>query len=70
VNQEVLDFLGRRVQACARWPSNISRCRSPQDLWDEQFRFVREMINDCEASSGRVAAAFSDFRPEWSSQLI
>jgi hypothetical protein len=63
VSQEVLEFLGRRAQACAKWPSDVSRCRLPQDLWEEQVRFVTEMISDCELSSGRVAATLGEFRP-------
>ena len=46
MQQELLEFMGRRAQACAKWTSDVSRCRTPQDLWHEQLRFVKEMVSE------------------------
>jgi hypothetical protein len=60
--QELLEFMGRRAQASAKWPSDFSRCRSPQDVWHEQMRFMKEMVSDCEASGQRIFVALASSR--------
>jgi CBS domain-containing protein len=40
-----LEFLTRNVQASARLPQDLIRCRSVQDLAEVQSRFVRESVN-------------------------
>src|SRR5438552_3654253 len=58
MQQELLEFMGRRAQACAKWTSDVSRCRTPQDLWHEQLRFVKEMVSDCESAGDRLMTTF------------
>ena len=59
LQQELLEFAGRRAQACAKWPSDFSRCRSPQDVWHEQMRFMKEIVSDCETSGERLFVALA-----------
>src|SRR5205823_3419099 len=40
-----LEFLTRNVQASARLPQELIRCRSVQDIAELQSRFVRESVN-------------------------
>jgi CBS domain-containing protein len=40
-----LEFLTRNVQASARLPQDLIRCRSVQDLAEVQSRFVRESVS-------------------------
>ena len=59
LQQGLLEFMGRRAQACAKWPSDLARCHTPQDVWQEQMRFFQDMVSDCEASSKRFFVVFS-----------
>ena len=62
IHQEAVDYLNRRAQACVKWPADLARCQSPQELVQEHFRFVSQMVSDWQASTERVAIAFSPSR--------
>jgi hypothetical protein len=58
LQQEFFDFAARRAQACVKWPTDVARCRSPQDVWQEQMRFVKDMVSDCETAGQRLMVVF------------
>jgi hypothetical protein len=59
VHQELLDFVSKRTQACAKVSTELTRCRSPQELWQEQMRFVKDMVSDCQTSADRLFVALN-----------
>jgi hypothetical protein len=54
---ELVDFMTRRVEAWARWPSQLMRCRSGQEVWEQQGRFIEDMVRDYRATGGRLMSA-------------
>jgi hypothetical protein len=57
--QEFLGFMTRRAQACANWPSEISKCRSPQDLIEHQAKFLQDLLADWQTSGERLMVLLS-----------
>jgi len=62
--QELLALMNRRAQAYANWPSDISKCRSPQDVLEHQAKFVQDLVADWQTSTTRVLAVFSPAQSE------
>jgi phasin protein len=62
--QELLALMNRRAQAYANWPSEISKCRSPQDVFEHQTKFVQDLLADWQTSTTRVLAVFSPTQSE------
>jgi Phasin protein len=62
--QELLALMNRRAQAYANWPSEISKCRSPQDVLEHQAKFVQDLFADWHTSAARVLAVFSPTQSE------
>jgi hypothetical protein len=62
--QELLALMNRRAQAYANWPSEISKCRSPQDVLEHQAKFVQDLFADWHTSAARVVAVFSPTQSE------
>jgi hypothetical protein len=60
LHQELFDFISKRTQACAKLPSEFMRCRSPQEFWNEQMRFVNDMVSDGHASADRLFVALNE----------
>jgi hypothetical protein len=58
--QELVGFMTRRALACANWPTEIWNCRSPQDLVEQQTKFVQDLLADWHTSSARARPLFSD----------
>jgi hypothetical protein len=59
VQLEALGFVNRRAQAYLEIPSRLSRCRTPQDLINEQMGFWQTAIEQYSESSRRMAEAWS-----------
>lgn len=55
---EMMGFMSRRAQAYLEIPSRISRCRSPQDLMNEQMRFWQTAFQQYSETSHRVMEAY------------
>jgi hypothetical protein len=62
--QELLALMNRRAQAYANWPSEISKCRSPQDVLEHQAKFAQDLLADWQTSTARVLAVFSPTQSE------
>jgi hypothetical protein len=62
--QELRALMNRRAQAYANWPSEISKCRSPQDVFEHQTKFVQDLLADWQTSTTRVLAVFSPTQSE------
>jgi hypothetical protein len=58
---ELLGLMSRGAQACLEIPTRLSRCRTPQDVVDEQMRFWRAAFEDYSDSVGRVRDAMASF---------
>jgi hypothetical protein len=58
---EILGLMSRSAQSCLEIPTRLSRCRTPQDLVDEQMRFWRTAFEDYSDSVGRVRDALASF---------
>jgi hypothetical protein len=56
---EVMGLISRQAQAYMQIPARLSRCRTPQDLAEEQMRFWRTSFDECATSIGRVTEAFA-----------
>jgi len=53
-NVELVGLLGRRSRAYLDWPAHLARCRSPQQFWDEQAKFLQDMLQDYQVTNDRV----------------
>jgi len=51
---EVAGLMSRRAQAYMEIPARLSRCRSPQDIAEEQMQFWRSAFEDYSASTTRI----------------
>jgi hypothetical protein len=51
---EVAGLMSRRAQAYMEIPARLSRCRSPQDVAEEQMQFWRSVFEDYSASTTRI----------------
>jgi hypothetical protein len=60
---ELLDFMIRRVEACVRWPSQLTHCRSAQEVWEQQARFMEDMVRDHRSTGGRFMSAWAVSAP-------
>ena len=58
---ELLGLMNRRAQAYLEVPTRLSRCRTPQDVVDEQMRFWRTAFEDYSDSVGRVRDTLASF---------
>lgn len=56
---EMMGLMSRRAQAYMEIPSRLSRCRSPQDLVNEQMRFWQTAFQQYQESSQKVMQAWS-----------
>ena len=56
---EVAGFANRRVQAYMEIPTRLSRCRTPQDLMNEQTRFWQTSFQQYQESSRRIMDAWA-----------
>lgn len=54
---EVMGLMSRRAQAYMEIPSRLQRCRTPQDLVNEQSRFLRTTFEQYTEASQRIADA-------------
>lgn len=57
---EVLGLMNRRAQAYLEIPSQLSRCRTPQDLLNEQSRFWHTAFQQYAETSRRVVEAWGE----------
>lgn len=55
---EMMGLMSRRAQAYLEIPSRLSRCRSPQDLMNEQMRFWQTAFQQYSESSHKVMEAW------------
>jgi hypothetical protein len=55
---EAAGFMSRRTQAYLEIPSRLSRCRTPQDLMNEQTRFWQLAFQQYSDSSRRMMDAW------------
>ena len=55
---EVAGLMSRRTQAYMEIPSRLSRCRTPQDLMNEQTRFMQNAFQQYSESSRRISDAW------------
>ena len=53
-NVEMMELLGRRGRAYLNLPANLAQCRTPQQMWGEQARFIQDMIKDCQVANDRM----------------
>ena len=56
---EMMGLMSRRAQAYMEFPSRLSRCRSPQDLMQEQMVFWQTAVQQYQESSQKIMAAWS-----------
>ena len=57
-NMEVAALMGRRSRAYLDYPAHISKCQTPQQLFDENARFFQEMMHDYQATNDRLLKAW------------
>jgi hypothetical protein len=57
-NLEFMNLITRRTQAWLDVPAALSRCKSPQDVLNEQFKFWQKAAAQYSDGSHRLAAAF------------
>lgn len=57
---EVATLASRRTQAYMTIPTRLARCRSRQDLVEEQLRFWQTAIEQYQESTSRIFQAWSD----------
>jgi hypothetical protein len=55
---EMMGLMSRRAQAYLEIPSRLSRCRSPQDLVNEQMRFWQTAAQQYSESSYRIMESY------------
>lgn len=55
---EMMGLVSRRAQAYLEIPTRLSRCRSPQDLVNEQMRFWQTAFQQYSESSYKVVEAY------------
>lgn len=53
-NVEMVGLMGRRSRAYLDLPTHLARCRTPQQILDEQAKFVQEMLHDYQVTNDRV----------------
>jgi Phasin protein len=56
---EWMGLISRRAQAYMEVPSRLSRCRTPQDLVNEQARFWRTAYEEYSDTTGRITEALA-----------
>ena len=56
---ESMGLMSRRAQAYLEIPSRLSKCRTPQDLFNEQTRFFQTAMQQYTESSRKLTAALS-----------
>lgn len=56
---ELMGLASRRTQAILEVPSRLSRCRTPQDLLNEQVQYWRTAYEDYSDSMERVGEALA-----------
>lgn len=59
-NVEMVGLMGRRSRAYLDFPAHLARCRTPQQVLDEQAKFVQEMLHDYQATNDRVMNAWME----------
>ncbi len=55
---EMMGLVSRRAQAYLEIPTRMSRCRSPQELVNEQMRFWQTAFQQYSESSYKIAEAY------------
>ncbi len=53
-NVEMAGLLGRRSRAYLELPKQLSRCRTPQQMLEEQAKFFQDMLHDYQVTNDRV----------------
>ncbi|MCL4767773.1 MAG: hypothetical protein KJZ80_16215 [Hyphomicrobiaceae bacterium] len=53
-NVEMVGLLGRRSRAYLDLPAHLAKCRTPQQMWDEQAKFFQEMMHDYQVTNDRM----------------
>lgn len=56
---EVMGLMSRRAQAYMEFPSRLQQCRTPQDLVNEQARFLRTSFEQYIETTQRIAEAWA-----------
>lgn len=56
---EVFGLMSRRAQAYLELPSRLQQCRTPQDLVNEQARFLRTSFEQYTQSTQQLAEAWT-----------
>ena len=56
---EMMGLMSRRAQAYMDFPTRLSRCRSPQDLMQEQMLFWQSAMQQYQESSQKIMAAWN-----------
>lgn len=59
-NVEMVGLIGRRSRAYMDLPANLARCRTPQQVLDEQARFFQEMLHDYQVTNDRVMNCWAE----------
>lgn len=62
-NLEVIGFWNRRAQAWLEIPGQLSRCRTPQDLFTAQTQFWQTAFSQYQDSTRKVMALYSQAVP-------
>jgi hypothetical protein len=57
---ELVTLASRRAQAYLAIPQRLSRCRTHQDLLNEQMRFWQTAMSQYQDSTSRIATAWSE----------
>ena len=53
-NVEMIGLIGRRSRAYLDLPAHLARCRTPQQLMDEQAKFFQDMLHDYQVTNDRM----------------
>lgn len=53
-NVEMVGLLGRRSRAYLDLPMHLARCRSPQQVVEEQAKFFQDMLHDYQVANDRM----------------
>lgn len=53
-NVEMVGLVGRRSKAYFDLPAHLAQCRTPQQMWDEQTRFLQDMLLDYQVTNDRM----------------
>jgi hypothetical protein len=53
-NVEMVGLLGRRSRAYLDLPTHLARCRSPQQIVEEQAKFFQDMLHDYQVTNDRM----------------